>query len=356
MIGNKSVYWVAQFTGWLLYAFVLLIYNSLSGQGINLVIAETLLLITVVGIFVTHVYRWIILKCHWLNLPIQKAIWVLLVSSVVLGIICHVFHFLLSELFIPNMESIINMELKGHVELVINWMLLMFVWSILYFTTHYFANYKKEEIKNLKMLASQNEIELINLKSQLNPHFMFNALNSIRALVDEDPAQAKNAITQLSAMLRGALQTGKRQLISLEEELSLVKSYLAIEKIRFEERLKVFFEIDPASINYNIPPLLLQTLVENGVKHGISSLTKGGELHVKTELDTEGRLLITVKNSGKFKANQREQGSGIGLKNSERRLGLLYGKEAEISISNQNNEVLTSILIPKNLIYENINN
>lgn len=183
---------------------------------------------------------------------------------------------------------------------------------------------------------------------------MFNALNSIRALVDEDPVQAKYAITQLSGMLRGALQTGKRQLISLDEELSLVKSYLAIEKVRFEERLHVEYNIDPETLSYNIPPLMLQTLVENAVKHGISSLTQGGKVNITTQTEN-GQLIITVRNSGSYKPS-KSAGTGIGLKNTERRLGLLYGKDAEIKINNANQEVTTTILIPKNLIYENTDN
>ena len=357
MIGNRTVYWIAQLTGWFLYASILLIYSWLTGQEITDLLVEYAALMVIVGIGLSHSFRFLIIRFNWLNLPIAKAVIIVLSMSVVLASLAHMIHGLLSDFFIPNLTSFLDRDFNFNFEMTMNWVLIFMTWSTLYFTTHYFANYKKEEIKNLKMLASQNEIELTNLKAQLNPHFMFNAMNSIRALIDEDPAQAKSAITQLSAMLRGALQTGKRQLISLEEELNLVKSYLSIEKIRFEERLKIHFDIDPGSLSYNIPPLMLQTLVENGVKHGISSLTKGGELHIITRINFDGQLLITVKNSGKYKPGNKEQGTGIGLKNSERRLGLLYGRDAEITIeNNSNNEVTTSILIPKNLIYENINN
>ncbi len=354
MVGNRIVYWIAQFTGWSLYAIVTLLFNALSGEDTRPELIASLVLIAVVGIIVTHLFRAVILKLNWLNLPVQKAVPALLGGSILCGIIFQLLHGLLSEWLVKNILTIGDMTIRQNVELTINWIMIIFIWGILYSTSHYFANYKKAEINNLKMLASQNEIELINLKSQLNPHFMFNALNSIRALIDEDPLLAKTAITQLSAMLRGSLQTGKRQLISLDEELSLVKSYLAIEKIRFEERLKVFYDIDPESLNYNIPPLMLQTLVENAVKHGISSLTKGGEVHVTTQL-MDGKLIIGVRNSGNFKPG-KSTSTGIGLKNTERRLGLLYGDEAEVSISNTNNEVTSSILIPKNLIYENIDN
>lgn len=354
MVGNRTVYWIVQLGGWLLNAFVLLFYNFLTGGELHPVVLKSITIMTIAGIAISHFYRSIIIRFNWLNLPIHKAVVIVLLCSVGLGGLFHILNSLLSDMFNPEVESFFTQDLSTNLQFITNNILYFFVWSVLYFTTHYFANYKKEEIKNLQMLASQNEIELINLKSQLNPHFMFNALNSIRALVDEDPRLAKTAITQLSAMLRGSLQTGKRQLISLDEELSLVKSYLAIEKIRFEERLKVFYEIDQETLNYNIPPLMIQTLVENAVKHGISSLTQGGELHLQTTLD-EGKLNITVRNSGLYKPG-KSTSTGIGLKNTERRLGLLYGKDVDISISNQNNQVVSTILIPKNLIYENIDN
>ncbi|MES2630220.1 MAG: histidine kinase [Bacteroidota bacterium] len=354
MIGNRIVYWIAQFTGWMLYALILLLYNAITGKGTYVELVASIILIVFTGILFTHAYRYVIIRYGWLNLPIHKAVLVLFLSSITLGIVCPLVHGILSDLLVPNIRSFFSMSVNEQFDLFFNWVVLTFVWSILYFTTHYFANYKKAEITNLKMLASQNEIELINLKSQLNPHFIFNALNSIRALVDEDPLLAKTAITQLSSMLRGSLQTGRRQLITLDEELSLVKSYLAIEKIRFEERLKVVYNIDPQSLNFNIPPLMIQTLVENAVKHGISSLTKGGELHVETHLN-DGVLEIVVRNSGTLQT-KKSASTGIGLINTEKRLSLLYGKEAGITIRQGDQEVISSILIPKNLIYENIDN
>ena len=129
------------------------------------------------------------------------------------------------------------------------------------------------------------EIELNNLKSQLNPHFIFNALNSIRALVDENPSKSKQAINQLSNILRNSLASDKKGLTKFEDELKIVKDYLGLESIRFEERLKTEFEIHPDSQKFLVPPLMIQTLVENGIKHGISKLTPGGVIQLKTFVD-----------------------------------------------------------------------
>jgi two-component system LytT family sensor kinase len=188
---------------------------------------------------------------------------------------------------------------------------------------------------------------LNNLKSQLNPHFIFNALNSIRALVDENPLKSKEAINQLSNILRNSLVTEKRGLTSFDEELKIVKDYLGLESIRFEERLQTEFDIDRESNQFLVPPLMIQTLVENGIKHGISKLTEGGIIQLKTRVDND-YLKIYIRNSGKFNLNGSTQNSnGLGLENTRQRLRLIYGDEASFRILTENdNFVLTEIIIP----------
>jgi LytS/YehU family sensor histidine kinase len=228
---------------------------------------------------------------------------------------------------------------------------IFFLWLVLYFTYHYFDEYNKA----LKYEASMIEIELKNLKSQLNPHFIFNALNSIRALVDENPSKSKQAINQLSNILRNSLATDKKGLTKFDDELKIVKDYLGLESIRFEERLKTEFDIDPASQNFLVPPLMIQTLVENGIKHGISRLTQGGLIQMKTNV--EGRKLrIRIRNSGQLINGTRRSERGLGLKNTMQRLKLIYGDDASFRIVNENdNFVLTEIIIPQNYTHESIN-
>lgn len=175
---------------------------------------------------------------------------------------------------------------------------------------------------------------------------MFNALNGIRALVDEEPEKAKSSITQLSVLLRAALSTGKLKTIKFSEEVELVKNYLALEKMRFEDRLKVSYEISPELKPLNFPPLMLQTVVENAVKHGISQLAEGGWIKIKGEL-IENLYQISITNSGVYKETEVSLGTGIGLKNTRRRLKLIYGKDAKLHIENRDNAVVTQITIPK---------
>jgi len=194
------------------------------------------------------------------------------------------------------------------------------------------------------MEATVKEIELNNLKAQLNPHFIFNAMNSIRALVDENPAKSKQAITQLSNILRNSLATEKKGLTKFNDELKVVKDYLSLESIRFEERLKIEYDIDWGSSDFWVPPFMIQTLVENGIKHGIAQLTEGGTISIKTKVTENDELKIQISNSGQYTAEKK---GGLGLTNTIQRLKLLYGDAAYLKIDNEkNNLVLTEVKIP----------
>ncbi|TXC75568.1 sensor histidine kinase [Luteibaculum oceani] len=345
---RKTLYWIAQLCGWMIYFFFVLLYNLFGNQAsYEAVIAS--LLIVFVGILITHLYRGIIIKFNWLKMGLLKVIPRILISGVIFGFIFLAIHDLLIQLMLPQIQSFFKSELTEIFPMVLNWSLLIVLWSILYFTAHYFFNYKRQEIANLRLEASRNEIELNNLKSQLNPHFMFNALNGIRALVEDEPEKAKKAITQLSVLLRAALNIGKQKTIRFSEELELVKNYLALEKMRFEDRLEIVYQIQPAVNSIPFPPLMLQTVVENAVKHGISKLPRGGIIKIEA-LDQFDSHKIVVTNTGNFQdtASTTEQ-QGIGLRNTRRRLKLIFGKNASLRIYNETeNQVKTEINIPKN--------
>ncbi len=255
----------------------------------------------------------------------------------------------------PSVDGLFRMPLLVLLELVVPFTMVFLIWNVLYFAAIYLKNYEREEVKNLRLTAAMNDTELNNLRSQLNPHFMFNALNSIRALVDENPVQAKQSITRLSALLRNTLTAGRRQFISLEEEIKTVKDYLELEKIRYEERLTYRFEISEACLSAQVLPLLIQTLVENAVKHGISRLPGGGDILISVQEKSADMLQVMVTNSGQY--NPAKEGglleTGIGLANSRRRLRLTYGDDASLSIINQSEKVLCSVTFPTNKLQEN---
>lgn len=225
---------------------------------------------------------------------------------------------------------------------IYNW----FVWIVWYSTISFLALYssmKKAEIKNVELLANLKESQLNTLKGQINPHFMFNSLNNIRGLMLEDVERARNMLTALSETLRYSLTKNDANAIALIEELEMVENYIEISKIQFEERLRFEKDIDQATLQTQIPPMIIQMLIENAIKHGISNLKEGGNVSLTTCF-SENNLLIKVTNTGKL--NPAKSSTQLGLNNIKQRLNLLYGKTATFNLSEKENQVIATIKIP----------
>ena len=344
------MYWICQLSGWILYVSAMGVVTLLLVDNIYPQLISNFIVTFVLGISLTHLYRYCIIKLGWLELNIYRLIPRVFIAAASFGML---FYFLQDTINYLLWDTPL-FSLSDIVQFVLNWAIIWVIWSSLYFTVHFFENYRKEEIKNLQWEASRNEIELNNLKAQLNPHFMFNAMNSIRALIDENPDQAKTAVTQLSTILRNGLVMGRKKFVVLQEEINIVKDYLSLELVRYEERLQVEYQLDPKSMNCNIPPLMLQTIVENGIKHGIAKLPKGGIIKVVTESD-EDTVTIRVVNSGTFVPNGRSE-TGIGLRNTEKRLEILFGDSATFRIYNDHDMVVTEVTLPKKQVHENNHN
>ena len=335
-----KIYWFCQIVGWSLFGFAnILIYyiesNELQSFDILIEIFQILFYIGS-----THFLRHLIKKENWVTIHPLKLIPMALLADLILGLSNYLFLLLIS--FISG-TLLLSVELKTQLILlgIGGPTSMYFLWSLIYFTFHYFQQYRQ----SLKYEALITETELNQLKSQLNPHFIFNALNGIRALVDENPVKSKSAITRLSNILRNSLLLDKKKLISLQEEMDIVKDYLELESIRYEERLRVVYEIDSRTFPVMVPPMMVQTLVENGIKHGIANLKEGGELKISTEIKMEN-LTISIRNSGQY-VNEAKNERGYGLINTQKRLEILYGDKAGLKIRNENQcTVLTEIVIP----------
>jgi hypothetical protein len=343
MRNKLQIYWSLQIGGWLLYAIVQIVSSGVASGIVNPKRLIFLLFEAFLCLMITHGFRYFLKKWKWLFLNMPKLIPGILMSVVAMALLTYFLRMpmsLLLGLFDPK----VAFSTERIFGLTSVYVVIFFLWSVLYFTYHYFDQYSK----SLKYEASMIEIELNNLKNQLNPHFIFNALNSIRALVDENPKKSKQAINQLSNILRNSLTFDKKGLTKFEDEMKIVKDFLGLESIRFEERLKTELDIHPDSNNFLVPPLMIQTLVENGIKHGISKLTQGGVIQVKTLAD-KNRLKIQIRNSGHLLNGVKiGKSGGMGIKNTQHRLKLLYGEEASFRIVNEsNNFVLTEIIIPQ---------
>ena len=339
---KNNIYWTCQFIGWTLYAAINLFFFKLS-YNTNFKDILLFLIWLPLGITITHVYRYIVLRYNVLKVNIYFQIPIIIVSSFLMSILFFIINIAVVDLFSRTYEQI---DLIAATSKILSLVLIFIIWSVIYFGFHFFDNYKKTEIQNLRLEANTKEIELNKLKSQLNPHFMFNSMNSIRALVDEDPKKAKIAITQLSNILRNTLMMHKNKYITLEEELVLVKDYLELEHIRFEVRLNFTFNIDPQTLSLNIPPMMIQTLVENGIKHGISKYPEGGSISLTTH-KSDIDFKIEIINTGQLFVNNKTD-SGFGVENTINRLDLLFGKKASFSLKNlDKTNVVSEIIIKK---------
>jgi signal transduction histidine kinase len=234
---------------------------------------------------------------------------------------------------------------------IFNGTILFIGWWCVYFFYHLFDRFNRLQIEQLRLATAVKEAELRELKSQVNPHFIFNALISLRALIDEDPARARLAVTQLANLLRYSLQSAQAELVPFEDELRVVNDYLALEQVRHEERLRLRLDIDPDTLNLPVPPLILQTLVENAVKYGISPRADGGEIEIVARCE-DGALKLRVTNPGELAApGPSANGStGVGLRNAAERLRLSFGDRARLHVRAQPGSlVVAEVLVPPSI-------
>ncbi len=222
-------------------------------------------------------------------------------------------------------------------------MIYYWVLFLLYNAWSYYHKYQDR-----KITASQLETQLAHaqvqaLRMQLNPHFLFNTLNAISALVEDEPKAARTMLARLSDLLRHTLDSGKRHRQSLKEELEFIKLYLNIELVRFSDRLNVDYKIAPETQDLLIPNLMLQPLVENAIVHGIANRVKEGQIVIQSSIQDHQLLLHVWDNGPELK---RKTDIGIGLSNTQQRLQHLYGNAATLELKRENNGTLATLLLP----------
>lgn len=229
----------------------------------------------------------------------------------------------------------------------------MLVWSVLYFCIKYYQLFQLEKTKSLRSEALAHEAQLRMLHYQLNPHFLFNTLNAISTLVLEKKTQSANSmLTKLSQFLRYSLDNDPLVQVPLQHELNSVRLYLDIEKVRFEERMQLHMEIEPAAQIAMVPSMLLQPLIENAVKHAIARSEEGGQISIRARV-ADGKLVIEVEDDGPGITDARllEMGNagsaGVGLKNIHNRLKEVYGSAHRLAFSSATpHGCLVTVVIP----------
>lgn len=340
------LYWLAQLGGWgAYYVFSILLLLSTNDFTSTLNLLLWVISCILFSILLSHGLRWVILKLDLLGKKLPELLGYTILFAVLSAFILEWFQYFLDTTI--ELDFLVEQE-----EQPFSWaifllatsrsLILFLLWSGFYYVFVIIEKSRKQELLNLQWQASKNEIELKNLRAQLNPHFLFNSLNSIRALVGINPDQAKSAITQLSGLLRNSINLGRLRLIPLKDELELVDNYLKLEQIRFEERLNVKLHVEDDAKKCQIPPLMVQTIVENSIKHGISKSIGGGEIIISATYKN-AELLLTVENTGKIDATDSD--NGVGVANTKKRLAILFADNAEFKLFQDGNFVKASIKI-----------
>lgn len=333
MLTKQKIYWLLQLGGWFSLFSIGLINRELTSELILKVV-----LLAAYAIALSHLLRYVLLSFQLLN----KSNTLIIIAALTLSI---VFGNLLYGVRYVSLLLMYSENADFRLIDVLNLSFYFLVWQIIYVGYFITEKSRTEELNALQLMALNNEIELRNLRSQLNPHFMFNALNSVRALVDEDSKKAKQAVSLISNILRYVLTSDKKDVVTIKEELELVKDYLAVEKIRFEDRLHVEYDIEEHVLNEKIPPFIIQTLVENAIKHGISNRIQPGKIGVKIQT-TEFGIIITIENDIS-QTKSSAVSTGIGIANLKKRLELLYSNTAQFELKITNEKALASIKLPR---------
>jgi Histidine kinase len=335
-------YWLCQLGGWGLYAMV---EASVATNILHLPLGRSALELAVFaafGVALTHMLRGLLRWRAWARLPLRalvpRILGMALLSSVPLVAITN--YMSIAALWVPERVDIQNLhippgmihQVRGLI-LVLNVTALFIVWAVLYLTITALRDQRSAALRQSELTRALQLAELRLLKSQLNPHFLFNSLNSVRALIADDPAGAQTAVTQLARTLRYTLTAGREELVTLARELEIVEDYLALESLRFGERLRIERDLAPEAMAVRVPVMLLQTVVENAIKHGIAELPAGGNLRIVAAL-RGGTLHIDVENTRPEKTASvfRREGEGVGLDNAAERLRLLFGARANLEL------------------------
>lgn len=219
------------------------------------------------------------------------------------------------------------------------------IYVVFFYAINYYQTLKEKIKKEAELKALVREAELSALKSQINPHFLFNSLNSISSLTISSPEKAQEMVINLSTFMRYSLQHDQEETVSLKEELGNIKLYLAIEKVRFGKKLEPVFDIEEGCHDCQIPNMILQPLFENAIKYGVYEAT--GPVRIATSCKSENNyILIRIENDYEAESG-KNRGEGIGIRNIKQRLELIYGNADLLRVTDNRTSFKVELLLPK---------
>jgi two-component system LytT family sensor kinase len=338
------VFWILQISGWLLLAAIyVLLYYRVYAASLQSFLGVMITHIT--GFLVTIVLRKIYQKIGYRDRSIIIISFIILIGTIVTANIWFIVDALVSKAIFGEVRTLSNLTPMRYLSLIWSNSFVIILWSALYFGIKLWNDWRSERLRAEKADALASKAQLQMLRYQLNPHFLFNSLNSIKALVEEDKVRAKSMINELSDFLRYTLVYEKLTFVPLAKELEAMRHYLAIEKTRFEEKLDVTFSIEPNTENFKVPNFIIHPLIENAIKYGMMTSALPLSILINTKLNGTS-LLIKIINSGQWlDSADKMNGTGMGLSNIKKRLENAYPNKHEFKILKEKNSVCVQIVI-----------
>lgn len=327
---NNTLFWRMQIIGWLVFALL-----NLAGRGYFIYFHLSELINTLVltgSLFVsTTLLRWHYRR--YLDVShVLKGLLHIVAASLVSGFVAIAIY---AAIIIPNLTYIFKVEAPlVWQQLLLGSPTLLFItlgWSSIYVVFKKQRALKQSQQQQASLKHSLEVAKLDVLLSQVNPHFLFNAINNIRALILEDPHKARAMLADLSEVMRYTMVVDKEALVPLSQELEVVEHYLALNSLQFEDKLKVSLAIDPQTERFPLPTMIVQLLVENAIKHGIGKQRNGGEIAISSQR-VDKTWQIKVTNTGQLQPEQSNDHTGIGLTNIRQRLAWQYQDKAALTL------------------------
>jgi hypothetical protein len=343
---GHPIYWVCQLGGWgSLFVLMGIAFLNDPFQRAHAVAMVNQCVFCATGLIFTHTFRALYLLRNWKDLRGS-----VLAPRVALS--CLIFAVLETSITHAAVFGFIGVSAEANhlfsgpfIFGCIQNALTLVAWTALYLGYQYQRELQEERINRVLLDAQLKEAQLQRLRSQINPHFLFNSLNTIRAIAGVNAELTREAVTQLAELMRAALESSEEKVVTFDEELRIVHAYLGLEQLRHQDRLRIEASIDEKLLNAVVPPLICQTLVENALKHGVHASNQTGTVWYALTGDQKS-VRFEVRNPGSLKA---ESGSnGTGLVNAQRRLQLIYGRKAALSLRMTNpGEVIAVLVLPR---------
>jgi two-component system sensor histidine kinase AlgZ len=337
---KEWLYWTCQIAGWGSYSLlVFALGRTFAGWQSDIALGFLLFFLYSIGL--THLFRAYIRHRKWLLLPAAAGLPRVFGGAIAVG----VFQTFLVIAISGIRQGRNSFDTTAITSTAAGIVFMTCSWTAIYVGVFWYRRYRQTQLREMQIQLALRQAELRALQAQVNPHFLFNSLNAIRGTVSENPEQARDMITRLANLFRRSLRSDAEPMVPLRDEIAAVSDYLALESVRFEERLNIRVDVTPEAEQCDVPAMLVQTLVENAVRHGISQLPDGGVLCIRGSVESDS-LVIEVQNTGRLQSPNGD-GTHTGLSNAQQRLRLLCGSEARLELTEKDDTVAARIVIPQ---------